>query len=82
MSSLENNRVTIRYCSQKIQILGRFVAVNTKQQLKVYCLESTRLVLIVREINVSSSHKIHAHFVGIVAHAQSIFPSVAHASYK
>jgi hypothetical protein len=32
--------------------------------------------LIVREIDISASRKIHAHFVGIIAHAQSIFPPV------
>ncbi len=42
----------------------------------MYRLESTRLVLIVREIDISASRKIHAHFVGIIAHAQSIFPPV------
>ena len=50
--------------------------ISRKRQLKACRSEWIRFVLIVCNICTSSSRKIHACFVGVLAHAQSIFPPV------
>ena len=55
---------------------------KNKLFLKVCCIESTRSVLTVREICISSSREVHAHLVRVLAHAQTIFSPYCHTPFR